>query len=402
MDDGEAGRHGDSDVKLRTAVPNHSAYTRRMIRTVAVVAIVVVGALMLYLAQEVLLLIFAGALFAVFLGVPTDLLSRATGLPRAVALFVVTVALLAIVAIATWFITPQVIVRGQMLIDSLIASSETLLSMVLPDYALDRMREETGGAAAQSLINLIPDPLGLLGGATTLATAMIGILVEVTIIVFIGIYFAVNPEIYMRGFLRMFAIHRRARIHRVMVEIAITLRFWLLGQSVAMVVVGGLTFLGLSLLGVPLAGVLATIAGLLTFVPYVGPILSAVPILLVAFSVSAELAVYAAIFYLILHSFEGYFLTPNVHARIVYLPAGVAIVVQVLMGVLTGGLGLVLATPLAAATMVAIKRFYVEDVLGDDFDRTVTHAPAAQPGDAPALPHPAADLAEVDRAVAPS
>ncbi|WGF90603.1 AI-2E family transporter [Marinivivus vitaminiproducens] len=395
MGESELERIADDAVTLRTAMPNHSPYTRRMIRTVMVVTFVIVVVSILFMAQEVLLLIFAGALFAVFLSMPTDLLSKMTGLPRAIALFLVTTALLGLAALGAWFITPQVVVRGQMLMDSLMASSESLLSMVLPAYALDRMREETSGAAAQSLLNMIPDPLGLLGGATTLATGTIGVLVEVAIIIFIGIYFAANPGIYMRGFLRMFAMHRRARIRRVMLEIAITLRYWLLGQSVAMLVVGSCTFVGLSLLGVPLAGVLATIAGILTFVPYVGPILSSVPILLVAFSVSAELAVYTAIFYLILHSFEGYFLTPNVHARIVYLPAGVAIVVQVLMGVLTGGLGLVLATPLAAATMVVIKRFYVEDVLGDDFNDEARHGHlhGQRVQEAPpTLPGPAADM----------
>jgi predicted PurR-regulated permease PerM len=130
--------------------------------------------------------------------------------------------------------------------------------------------------------------------------------------------------------------------------------------------VGGLlSFGGLKLLGVPLALALALIAFLTNFVPFIGPIVAAVPAILVGFSVGADTALWVALLYLGIQFFEGNFLTPMVQRESVDLPPALTIGAQVLFGVLFGTLGVIFATPLAAAGLVAVRMLYIEDVLGD-------------------------------------
>jgi predicted PurR-regulated permease PerM len=140
----------------------------------------------------------------------------------------------------------------------------------------------------------------------------------------------------------------------------------MVGQLISMTAVGLLSYVGLSLLGVPLALTLAVVAFLLTFIPFIGPLLSAIPVVLVAFSAGATTALYALLLYSAIQMLEGYVLTPNVQRRSVALPPALTIAAQVLLGVLVGALGVVLATPLAATGLVVVNKLYVREVLGDD------------------------------------
>ena len=123
--------------------------------------------------------------------------------------------------------------------------------------------------------------------------------------------------------------------------------------------------IGLLLLGAPFAVALALLAGLMEFIPYIGPFVAAVPAILVGFAESPQLALWIALLFLAVQSIESYVLAPLVQHRAVYLPPAVILFAQVLMGVIVGGLGVAVATPLAAAAMVAISMLYVEDVLGE-------------------------------------
>jgi predicted PurR-regulated permease PerM len=144
------------------------------------------------------------------------------------------------------------------------------------------------------------------------------------------------------------------------------LRGWLLGQGFAMVFTGTLITLGLTLLGVPLAGVLGAIAAVLNFVPYLGPLIAAVPAMLLAMTQQPTLALWVALLFLAVQSVEGNVLTPMVQARTADLPPVLLLLTQVLMGALFGLLGVALAAPLAAVGQVLVRRAYVEGWLRRD------------------------------------
>ena len=103
----------------------------------------------------------------------------------------------------------------------------------------------------------------------------------------------------------------------------------------------------------------------MTFVPYIGAFVSAVPSLLLAVSINLDLAVYVVLLYIVVHLIEGYIRVPLVQRRVVPLPPALTLSAQIILGVVAGFLGLLLATPLVAAAIVIIRMVYVEDVLGD-------------------------------------
>ena len=143
------------------------------------------------------------------------------------------------------------------------------------------------------------------------------------------------------------------------------LRRWLVGQSLLAACVALLTGAGLMLLGAPFAIALGLLAGLMEFVPYIGPFVAAVPAILVGFAEGPQLALKIALLFLVIQMLESYVLAPLIQHKAVYLPPAAILFAQVLMGAIVGALGVAVATPLAAAVMVAVSMLYVEDALGD-------------------------------------
>ena len=193
-----------------------------------------------------------------------------------------------------------------------------------------------------------------------------GALANVILILAFGVYFALDPETYLTGGVRLLPVRHRDRARKVIDEMGLTLRHWLAGKALMMLLIGVATYAALTLIGVPLALLLAVIAGLTSFIPIVGPAIAGGLMVLVALTVSPEMALWTLGFYLALQIAESYLLMPVIQAKAIDLPAAVVIAAQVLFGILFGALGVALATPMAAIAAVAIKRLYIEDVLEDE------------------------------------
>lgn len=312
---------------------------------VAIVAAVVALGLALWKAADVVLMAFGGVLLAIALNAFADLLARRTPLGRRFALPVAIAAILVVVAVLVWWIGGTIAGQFGELARRLpggLAKLQELLAQVgitLP--ALD-----SPGAVEGT------EPLlKLLGAArTTLGAAANALLVLV-----LGIYLAVDPGLYRRGFLWLLPPERRARAAAVLDGASAALRKWLAGQLVAMLVVGLATWIGLAALGVPLALSLAIIAALLEFVPFVGPIAAAIPAILIAFTQGATTAAEVAVLYLAIQQLEGYLLTPLVQRWAVALPPALAVLMVVAFGVVFGIPGALLAVPLTVVMMVLAR-----------------------------------------------
>ena len=155
----------------------------------------------------------------------------------------------------------------------------------------------------------------------------------------------------------------RPRAYEVLDEIGSVLRRWLVGRMITMVAVGTAASIGLWALDVPLAFTLGILTGLLEFIAYIGPVLAAVPALLIAFNLDPLLAFYVLLLYVAIQTAENYLLTPLIEQRAVALPPALVIFTTLLLGVLAGPLGVILASPLTATGIVAVKLLYVEDVV---------------------------------------
>ena len=186
---------------------------------------------------------------------------------------------------------------------------------------------------------------------------------SIVVIAFIGLYVAAAPETYEAGLRLLLAPSLRPRAAAALNEAGRVLKWWLAGQLLSMLIVGVLTGLGLWLVGAPLALVLGLIAGLLSFIPYLGPVLAAVPGLLVALPEGLTMVGWVAAVYVVVQVLESYLVTPLIQLEQVRLPPALTLAAQILFGIWFGLLGLLLATPFAAVAMTLARRLYVEDYL---------------------------------------
>ena len=178
-----------------------------------------------------------------------------------------------------------------------------------------------------------------------------------------AIFLAASPQLYLEGALRLLPVAWRPHGREVARELGSTLRLWFLGQFIDMVIVGLLLGLGLFLIGSPLALSLALLAGLLNFVPYIGALAGAVPAILVALAQSPTLAAWVALLFLSIQLIEGNVISPWIQKRTISLPPALTILSQTVLGTLFGLIGLIVATPLMAILLVAVRIIYVEAFL---------------------------------------
>jgi predicted PurR-regulated permease PerM len=315
---------------------------------------------LLWLASTVLLLLFASVLVGVLLFDASARVTRWLPIPRPAALALVVVLALAGLAVGTWLLAPSV------------AEQARELFKALPD-ALQRVQEvlqrrgllDSVAGSLPTPESMASDAASLIGRAGIFFSGMLGALANVVIISVLGIYLALRPAAYVDGIVVLFPLARRGRMREVLGEVGRTLAQWLTGKLLSMLIVGVLTATGLALLQVPLALLLGIVAGLLDFIPYVGPIMAGVPAVLIAFSESPQLALYVVLLFAALQLAEGYLLLPLIERRTVALPPALTISAQVLLGAIFGLAGVALATPIAAVLTVTIAMLYVEDVLGD-------------------------------------
>jgi predicted PurR-regulated permease PerM len=324
----------------------------RLSISVAVVSIAITW--LFTFAPDVILTLFAGVLLALLLRGGGGWIADRTGIARGwgVGVFVLALTLF---AVGFWlWIAPSVSRQLSDLIEQ------------VPE-AFQSVRAQLGNFAWMERLfdNLPPARLMSDGGAvaTTAVFATFGALGTFILILFIGLYGAADPGRYRGGFLMLIAPSGRARAGEVLDNAVGTLRGWLTAQLISMSVVGALTWAGLWLLGIPLALVLGLIAALLAFIPNIGPVLAAIPALLLAVSQGWSTVFWVGTVYVGVQTLESYLITPLVQLEKVSLPPLLVIGFQMLFGVLFGILGLMLATPTAALTMSLTRDLYVEDWL---------------------------------------
>jgi predicted PurR-regulated permease PerM len=209
---------------------------------------------------------------------------------------------------------------------------------------------------------------GALGGSAfaNVGKALISFgagLADAVVVLFGGIFLAAQPNFYRAGLIKLVPSGKRALVAEALIGSERALRLWLKGQLIAMIVVGVLTGVGLWLIGVPSALVLGLLAGVLEFVPFAGPILAAIPAVLIALAVSPDLALWVALLYFGVQQFEGALLQPMVQQYAVDLPGVILLFALIAFGALFGALGIILAAPLAVVTYVLVKRLYVIETL---------------------------------------
>jgi predicted PurR-regulated permease PerM len=266
-----------------------------------------------------------------------------------------------VLGVAGWLMAPQISQQTQD------------LTATIPKAVTHFRAALEGHEFLRSILKQLPSTEQLTKNIGLVFSGVFDAIGNFAIILFVGVYLAVQPRIYIDGIVVLVPHGKRQRIREVMNEIGLTLGQWLTGKVISMVIVGVVTSVGLGLLGVPLALVLGILAGLLDFIPYLGPIMAGGPAVLIAFTESPTLGLYVILLFVAIQIVEGYLLLPLIERKTVSMPPALTILMQVLLGALFGLTGVALATPLTAVLAVLIAMLYVQDVLGDPVKTPAEH-----------------------------
>lgn len=186
---------------------------------------------------------------------------------------------------------------------------------------------------------------GLFGGITTFL-----------LIVILGIYFALEPDIYRRGLAWMFPLDTRPHLRVTLQRMGKALRMLLFGRMIGMVTEGVATWILLAVYGVPMSALLGIMTGLLVFLPNIGAPLSGLMMVLVGFSGGTDMGIYCIIVYLVVQTVDGNVIVPMVAKKTADLAPALVLGAQLIFGVLFGILGLALADPIVAMIKIALER----------------------------------------------
>lgn len=330
-------------------------------RILIIIGIVVIAALFLLsfgYFSYVLLLVFAGVLLAVFLRGLAELLSSHTPFSIDWSLVVVAILLLEVITILVLWLGP------------VIADSFQKFAQAIPQI-VNHLQEFLEGHPTfeQVLRHFLqqeqPLPRDIFARIAGIFSTVAGLIIGIVVVLFNGIYLSIDPEVYINGIVRLLPHDERERARAVFSELEYVLRWWMLGRISSMIVIGILTWVGLIILGIPSAAALAFFAMLVTFIPNLGPVLSAVPAVLIAWLQGPMMAVYVIVLYTVVQFIETYLVTPFIQRKAIRLPQALILTVQLAMGFAFGILGLLLATPLALVVLVLVQMLYVEDILED-------------------------------------
>lgn len=340
----------------------------------AILGVIALGLLALEFAF-ILLLAFAGILLAVLLRNLAAGLAQRTGMPTTWALAVVVTSIA--VAIILFAALAGAQAGGQLLqVAERVPSAWHEIEGYLASYSWGRY-----------LLDAVPSASGhdwdftrFLGPSVSM---LIALMVNVLVVIAVGVFLAADPELYRRGLLHLVPRHARKRAREVLDTLGNRLWRWMIGQGLDMAAVAVMTGTGLMLIGVPTPITLGLIAGVTNFIPYVGPFVGGVPIVLTAFSQSTDDALYALFMVIVIQQIDGHALMPLIQKRSAAIPPALTIFAVLGMGSLFGVTGMLLATPLLLACLTLVQMLYVEGILADRTSRRRRPDAVASKGDPP-------------------
>ncbi|HWH18735.1 MAG TPA: AI-2E family transporter [Allosphingosinicella sp.] len=329
---------------------SHRLFVERLVITLLVVGV----ALLFWQLRGLLILVFGAILLSVILTVVARPFVRWLRIPDWAALLIAVALLLALFGTAFWMFGWQIVQQADSLQEKIPAAWS----------ALEKRLHAWGiGDSVRQWTQQIRSGGGVMANMGGIATSVGSAIADTLLVIVGGIYLAARPGLYRSGVIKLIPEKGRPLAAQALDDSGRALRLWLLGRLVSMVGVGLLTGLGLWLIGVPAALTLGLLAGLLEFVPFIGPIAASIPAILLALAQSPETALWTALLFLIIQQIEGNILEPLVQQRAVDLPPALLLFALVAGGLVFGIVGIIFAAPLTVVIYVLVKRLYVREAL---------------------------------------
>jgi predicted PurR-regulated permease PerM len=326
-----------------------------LIRKTLIVLGLILLVLLLWTLSDVLLLAFGAVLVAIFLHASAGALVHYLHVPGrwslALASLLILVAFLAVIA----------------LFGTQIRSQFSNVVEQLPS-ALDNFSKSLGlGAVSDDVLEIVSNAStsGLAMRLAGIGGAILNGLANFLLVVVAGLYIAAAPRLYLQGLIKLLPIRHHDRAESTLGASGEALKLWLVSQLIAMSCVAVLSALAYWLIGLPSPIGLGLIAGLTDFIPFLGPILGALPAVLIAFTVSGEATLWTILAALVIQQIEGNVIQPIVARRVISVPPALALFAILIGSILFGTLGLVFGFPLAIVAFVLVKKLYVRETLGE-------------------------------------
>lgn len=319
-------------------------------KIVGIVLLVVISVFVLRAAFNVLLMILAGSLISIYFHGIADFLCKYSKLKYKLCLIIAVILSFIAGGLILWFLGAR------------ISEQVSELSRELPVVIKGVEEKLSASSLGRKMLSYITgnNSQKLMNSFQSIFRTSFGVIGDIYIILFIGIFFTIDPKVYQKGFLQLIPTTSRPKTIRIMKRISFTLKNWLAGMLIAMLFIAILTVTGLTIIGVPMALALAVIAGFLNFIPNFGPLLAMIPAVLISLTIDLNTAMIVFGLYLFVQIIESNIVTPMVQKAMIEIPPGLIIIGQVLFGTLIGGLGVIFATPLLAIIMVVVDELYVK------------------------------------------
>ncbi len=314
----------------------------------------------LYQTGTVVLVFLLTLLFSIIVSAPVDYLVR-KGWGRGWATLLVLGGLALVFALVVLALAPVVAVQAQQLVETfpgfledaqeLAADLQSALGLNVdltpePQWLWDSAREFLSGNTASTVVGV---------GASVADTLSMAVVVLIS-----TAYIVARPAPLVNGFVALFPAGRRQRVREILDEMYKSVQRWFLGQLTYMAIVGSLFTVAWFLIGIPFALLLGVLGGLLTFVPVLGPLVSVIPPIFLALVDEPIKALWVILVYLGVMFVESHVVHPIVMSRAVSLHPAIVIFAIVIMGVLFGLIGILLAIPLVAALNVLVHELWIK------------------------------------------
>jgi len=333
-------------------VKQELSFIQKVWHTVAIVALLVSVVLIARVAFNILLMVLAGALISVYFHGLGDIIERKTKLSRKWAMTISVALSFVILGVLFWFMGSTIQVQVAQLSNTLPHTvnvfKEKLSASPIGQKILDNFSGDNSPDLTHTVQSFFSTSFGVLG--------------DIYIIIFLGIFFTSNPDSYKNGIILLIPKSKKELGHHIMDRISLSLKGWLKSMMVSIVLITILIATGLSIISIPMAMVLALIAGMLKLIPNLGSLLAMIPGVLLALTISTNTAIGVAILYIVSQTIVSNIVTPLIQKKMIDLPPALTLISQLIMGVLSGALGIILAVPLLSIIIILVDELYVKKI----------------------------------------
>lgn len=338
------------DKESEKTVRKELSYTLKVWQTTAIVCLSLIIILFVRVAFNILLMTFMGVLIAVYFHGLADFITQKTKINRKFSLFISIACTIILLSAMIW------------IIGATVQQQAAQLSNTLPQMISTAKTKLAGSATGQQLLGYSSgdNSKKLLDTAGTFFSSSFGVIGDLYIILFLGIFFTADPSLYKKSLLAIVPPQHEVDGSIIWGRISAALNAWLKTKLISMLLITAIIALGLRIIGLPGSLVLGLIAGLLDIIPNFGPVIAMVPGVLLGLMISPQMAVIAALIYVACQTIVGSIFMPLIQKRMINIPPAITMVSQLVMGVICGLMGIILAVPILLVLSIMVDELYIK------------------------------------------